>query len=76
MQDRTPPLRLFQTFGKKLSEKPLDPAGSVGCRFPKDMTESGPQNRRLGYARVSTSISLISSCRKYRSFSFTQYFGD
>ena len=25
-----------------------------GLRFPKDMTESDPQNRRLGYARVST----------------------
>jgi hypothetical protein len=25
-----------------------------GLRFPKDMTESEPQNRRLGYARIST----------------------
>ena len=26
----------------------------MGLRFPQDMTESKPQNRRLGYARVST----------------------
>jgi DNA invertase Pin-like site-specific DNA recombinase len=39
----------FKTFGKTAC-----PSRFSGLRFPKDMTESEPQNRRLGYARVST----------------------
>jgi DNA invertase Pin-like site-specific DNA recombinase len=40
---------LIKTFGKTAC-----PSQFSGLRFPKDMTESEPQNRRLGYARVST----------------------
>ena len=30
------------------------PCSIKGLRLPQDMTETHPQNRRLGYARVST----------------------
>ena len=38
-----------KTFGELACPCPVN-----GLRFPQDMTETEPQKRRLGYARVST----------------------
>ena len=39
----------IKTFGNSACPRPIN-----GLRFPEDMTEIDPPNRRLGYARVST----------------------